>query len=218
MTRVNQAATLLGAIQVPDDGVNGVGMTREAGPDGRYVVAGINGTTLNVYRSTTSSLITQGAPTVQFERILQQTIEDSGPGLALVTQQGDGAIYMFALNADAGEDNNEVNLYELDLQGTPAKCTRVGTRHVQIPGMSDSVTLLEECAVVLGGWAAALLAEYGAPYLNSSLRWGKGLAITSPTTIEVYASDRNVLPLSQGPMAVSDKDFSVVTWSSVGLT
>lgn len=212
MTRVNQAATLLGTIPIPDDGVNGVGMTRETGPDGHYIVAGINGTTLNVYRSATSSLIANGVPTVQFERILQQTIEDSGPGLALVTQQGDGAIYMFALNADAGEDNNEVNLYKLDIQNRT--CTRVGTRHVQIPGMSDSVTLLEEYATALGGWAGGLLAENGAPFLNSSFRYGKGLAITSPTTIEVYASDRNVLPLSQLPVVGSDKDFSVVTWSS----
>lgn len=217
MTRVNRAATLLGTIPIPDDGVNGVGMTRETGPDGHYIVAGINGTRLNVYRSATSSLITNGVPTVQFERILHQEIEDSGPGLALVTQQGDGAIYMFALNGDPGEDNNEVNLYKLDLQSTPKTCTRVGTKHMNIPGMSDSVTLLEEYAAVLGPFALALLAKYGSPILNSSFRWGKGLAITSRSTVEVYASDRNVLPLSL-PVVGSNKDFSVVTWSSDGST
>jgi hypothetical protein len=219
-TRVNQAATLLGTIQIPgpNGGINGVGMTRESGPDGRYIVAGIDGTTLNVYRSTTSSLITNGVPTVQFERLLPPlTIEDSGPGLGLVTQQ-DGAIYMFALNATEGRDNNQVNLYKLNLQSTPMTCTRVGTKSMQIPGVSDSVRLLQLYAQVLGGWAGRLLAEYGAPFLNTSFRWGKGLAITSATTIEVYASDRNVLPLSQVPVVGSDKDFSVVTWSSAGST
>jgi len=217
-TRIDQAATLLGTIPVPDCGVNGVGMTKETGPDGRYLVAGINGTMLNVYRSTTSSLITNGAPTVQFNRVLHQDIGESGPGLALVTQS-DGAIYMFALNADAGQDNNTVNLYKLDLQSTPTTCRQIdGTRHMQIPGMSDSVLMFEEFAEILGVWALSLLADLGAASLNSSFRYGKGLAITSPTTIEVYASDRNVLPLSQAPVVGSDKDFSVVTWASAGST
>jgi hypothetical protein len=218
MTEVNQPATLLGTIQIPLDGVNGVGMTKETGADGRYLVAGINGNMLNVYRSSTSSLITGGAPTVHFDTVLTQKIEDSGPGLALVTQEGDGAIYMFALNADAGQDNNAVNLYKLDLEATPTTCTLIGTKHMQIPGMSDSVTLLGIYAATLGPIVEALLIEYGASYLNSSFRWGKGLAITSPNTIQVYASDRNVLPLSNIPVVGSDKEFSVVTWTSAGST
>jgi hypothetical protein len=215
LAEVNQPAKLIATIPHPEDGVNGVGMTKESGPDGKYLVAGINGTCLYVWRSRTSSLL--GGP-VQFDRVLKQTIEDSGPGLALVTQQNDGAIYMFALNAVAGEDKNQLNLYKLDLQSTPTKCTQVGTKNMHIPGVSDTVTLLTQYVAVLGPVFAALLAEFGAPYLNTSFRWGKGLEVTSANTIRAYASDRNVIPLSQIPVVGSDKDFSVVTWCSTGST
>jgi hypothetical protein len=32
--------------------------------------------------------------------------------------------------------------------------------------------------------------------------------------MEIYATDRNVLPLSHLPKSVSKKDFSVVVWAS----
>jgi len=86
--------------------------------------------------------------------------------------------------------------------------------------MSDSVTLLQEyiAAIIVFnpvvGAALSVLLALGSGFLNSSFRWGKGLAITSPDTITVYASDRNVLPLSRIPLVGSDKDFSVVVWTN----
>ena len=42
-TAVNQRPTLLGVIDRPEAGTNGVGMTKMAGPDGKYLVAAVNG-------------------------------------------------------------------------------------------------------------------------------------------------------------------------------
>lgn len=221
MTQVNQNATVIGVIDIPHDGVNGVGMTREAGPDGKYLVAGINNNTLHVYRSLHSSLITNGVPTAAFEPepVLTQEIEDSGPGLAMVTQQGDGAIFFFALNADAGKPSY-MNLYKLDLAATPPNCKRIGVKQMEIPGMSDTVAALKYYVLALPTpWnviAAELLSKLGEGMLNSSFRWGKGLKIVSPDIVEAYASDRNVFPLSHFPLTKTNKDFSVVTWSNKG--
>lgn len=219
MTQAYQNPTVIGTIDIPDDGVNGVGMTKEAGPDGKYLVAGINGNTLTVYRSLNSSLITNGVPTATFERVFQQNIEDSGPGLAMVTQQGDGAIYFFALNADAGQPSY-MNLYKLDLNGQPQVCTQICVKQMQMPGMSETVSLLKYYVLALpqpwGLIAAGILKELGEVQLDSSFRYGKGMKIVSPDTIEVYASDRNVWPLSQFPLVGTSKDFSLVTWTNEG--
>jgi hypothetical protein len=211
MSQVNQPITLLGTIKRPSDGVNGVGMTKETGANGRYLVAGGNGSNLSIYRSNSPSLM----PTAAFTQIASWTdFPDSGAGLALITQQGDGTIYLFALNADDSGANNQMNLYRLNLNGNPPAYTQVSTKDMQIPGMSDSVTLLKEYSLAAGPFLAGLLAAFGASVLNSSLRWGKGLAITSQNTIEVYASDRNCLSLSHIPVVGSNKDFSLVVWDS----
>jgi hypothetical protein len=54
----------------------------------------------------------------------------------------------------------------------------------------------------------------GEKQLNTSFRWGKGLAIRSADKIDVFATDRNVFPLSSIPSSVTSKDFSLMTWQS----
>lgn len=224
MAQVNQPIKLITTIAQPTTGVNGVGMTKESGPDGRYFVAGINGNTLMVYRSTTSGLL---AGPVSFDQVGRvEDMFDSGPGLALVTQT-DGSIFMFALNADDNGENNCMNLYQLHNwqgPGLTATCALLGKKPMNIPGMSDSVPYIPEFALLLPPsqpvikialeGLAGMMAVKGQGLFNSSFRWGKGLAITSANSIEVYATDRNVLPLSQVflPGLGTDKDFSLVTW------
>jgi hypothetical protein len=90
--------------------------------------------------------------------------------------------------------------------------------------MSDSITTLEKDMAAIALWSPAfgaalylLLKLYGAAMLNSSFRWGKGLAITANDAIELYASDRNVLPLSAIPLVGSDQDFSVLVWTTTAI-
>jgi hypothetical protein len=207
--------TLLGTIQRPDDGINGVGMTKEAGPDGRYIVAGVNGNALTVYRSTTSSLLPWG--TSRFVEVLQvPDFPDSGAGLALITQT-DGAIFLISMNADDDGTNSLITLYKLDLDSVPSACFILAQKAMLVPGMSESLTDLERYLENSDPpWGAVLsaLLKLGNGMLNSSFRWGKGLSITSSTSMEIYATDRNVLPLSHLPKSVSKKDFSVVVWAS----
>jgi hypothetical protein len=71
-TAVNQPPVLLGVIARPTIGVNGVGMTKEIGPDGKYIVAAVNGDNLTFYKSVSANLIGEGqAPS--FEPVLQVT-------------------------------------------------------------------------------------------------------------------------------------------------
>ncbi|MFB9243300.1 hypothetical protein IV454_13590 [Massilia antarctica] len=209
----NEPMQVLGSI-ARTEGINGVGMTKEAGPGGRYIVAGVNGNSLTLYRSRSDTL--------QYGQILfdpvyhTSTFAESGAGLALVTQT-DGRIFMFTLNADDDGSNNLMCLYSIDLAaGLPL--SRVGHRIMPVPGVSQSLTDLLSYmlnnqaplanAIILILWA---LAE---TYMNSSFRWGKGLAITSADTVTVYASDRNVLPLSQ--LTPTRQDFSLVVWGAPG--
>ena len=215
LTKVNQNPVVIGVIDMPNNGVNGVGMVKEIGPDGKYLVAGINGHTLTVYRSIMSSLITNGLPTAEFtaDPVFQQDIDDSGPGLAMVTQQSDGKIYIFALNADEGGPSS-VTLYHLDLISSPNTCNKIATKLVDVPGMSAAVSIMSSSQWPIVSFIPQLLAEFGADKLNSSFRWGKGLKIVSPNIIELYASDRNALPTSGNPFTSENKDFSLVTWNN----
>ena len=217
--RLGEPITLLGRIERPDDGINGVGMTREAGPDGRYLVAGVNGTVLTVYRSTTSTLVPWGA--TAFVQVLQiSDFPESGAGLALVTQKG-GSLFLVSLNADDDGANSRIGLYQLDVDATPPACHPVLQKPMSIPGISESLTTLETYLENEKNWWGALLAcflDLGNDLLNSSFRWGKGLSITSATSMEIYATDRNVVPLSHLPNSGSKKDFSVVVWTSPPLS
>ena len=240
MAQTNQPIQLIGSIK-RSSGINGVAITKETGNDGKYIVAGVQGNRLTVYKSKSSSLIPNGADrsaSVEFTIVIPECDFDaSGAGLALVTQT-DGAIYLFSLNADDDGSHSQVNLYKLeDLQSGQAKCSRLKEKQLPVTVMSDSVTLFEAyfSALVLGlvslpplsiliplGFSVAGLSALILwvkkknldRYLNSSFRWGKGLKITSPDTIEIYVTDRNVFPLSKIPMIGSNKDFSVLVWEN----
>lgn len=212
-TQINQPAVLLGSIKRPRDGVNGVAITKEAGPDGHYLVAANNGNHLTVYRSSTSSL--SGA-FPDFSVVIDQTdFAESGVGMALITQKN-GDVYIIGMDSDDNGNNNHISLFKLDFQAK--KANRVATKLMPIPGMSESINLLKKYILAIFPFnpiiAAALeaLLKMGDSTLNSSFRWGKGVAITSATSLEIYATDRNSLPLSDIPLVGSDKDFSLVTW------
>ncbi|MES2486184.1 MAG: hypothetical protein V4581_09610 [Bacteroidota bacterium] len=214
-TQVNQPMQLIGNIK-RNTGINGVAMTKEIGPDGKYIVAGINGNQLTIYKSQSANLLGDGAST-DFDEVCQLSLDISGAGLALATQK-DGSIYMFAFDADDAGTYNKMYLYKLNINDADKSVNRLGVRDMTIPGMSDSITNLQYYIAaimifspIIGAALTVLLAK-GTGYLNSSFRWGKGMAITSADNIEVYATDRNVLPLSRIPLIGSDKDFSVVKW------
>jgi hypothetical protein len=212
----DQPLTVLGRIP-RTQGVNGVGITKEAGTDGHYIVVAGNSTSVDFYRSTTSALITGGVPTAEFIPLFSAELPgDSGAGLALVTEAG-GQIYLFTLNAaDTGADNT-LGLYRVDIQPGSQACTPVRPlKPITVPDMSPVVTELEkvlnELPAALAAVLAALLKKYGASYLNSSFRWGKGLSVDGPATITLFASDRNVIPLSEFSLLAGFYDFSTVVW------
>jgi hypothetical protein len=213
LATVGLPAKLVCRIPMPNTPINGVGITRELGPDGRYLVAGMQGTELWVFRSRTSDLFNTA-----FDQVMHvEGLLDSGPGIALVTQS-DGAIYMFAMNADPGTPCM-FNLYQLHNWTTPGQgtCTLIGEKQMNIPGTSDTIHIAEAIIATtpppFGPILAGLLA-LGSDQINTSFRYGKGLRITSSNTIEVYASDRNVFPLSHIPALGLKKDFGIVTWRS----
>ncbi|MFM0140651.1 PLL family lectin [Caballeronia grimmiae] len=223
--QINQPIVLLTTIRREAVGVNGVGLTKESGASGRYVVATVNGPHLIVYRSDSPDLL-KGSTT--FNVVLDiGNFPESGAGLALVTEKS-GDIYMFALNAEDNGDDNHMSLFKLDISHadiTKNTATQVGVnKPMPVPGTSDSVDILNRDLLlilaapppydVMGAALQVVLRTVGVKALNSSFRWGKGLAVTSASTVEVYATDRNVWPLSRIPLLESDKDFSLVTWAT----
>lgn len=227
---VNADIELLGEIE-RDDAINGCAMTKELGNDGKYIVAGIQDNILTVYKSKCSRLVSDdsGLPFgTGFEEIGAIKMHKTFPGIALATQ-ADGKVYLFGFDGDPGKSNT-IYLYQLDIQNIknisqPLK--PIKTKEMLIPGMSDSVKNFKTEVLALSTTAGVLLPPpfniIGAAgvkqlkkllndyedELSTSFRWGKGLTITSANDVEVYATDRNVLPLFE-----SDKNFSVVTWKS----
>jgi hypothetical protein len=210
---VDEPIVQLGAIERPNDGINGVAMTKMAGDDGGYIVAGVNGHALTIYRSAGPSLLSPGP--VTFTQVFEDpNFPDSGAGLALITQV-DGRIFLVSMNADDSGANSLIGLYSVDLDNN-AICPVLPQKAMPIPGMSDSLTLLLGYIAtipLIGRDLSKLLAPL-ANIFNSSFRWGKGLSITSADSFEIYATDRNVLPISKIPVIGSAKDFSVVVWTS----
>lgn len=203
--------TLLTTFTQPSDGVNGVGMTREAGSDGRYLVATVNGKILRVYRSAT------GVPDDFRELLVDENFPDSGAGLGLITQTDD-RIFLISMNANDDGSGSRAALYRLDLDQPAPSCVAVNSRALPIHDSSDSITLLAAYIAALpeiGRGLAAALAPLWA-LINTSFRWGRGLAVTSPDTFELYATDRNVLMLSRIPAIRSHRDFSVMVWATGG--
>lgn len=161
-----------------------------------------------------------------FHEIFQtDSFAESGSGLALLTQ-ADGGIFLLTMNADNDGSSSKACLYTVTGVESPSPSpavNKVGEVNLPITDLSDTVSDLEKYVSsiltfpILGPALNWLLDIFGTPVLNSSFRWGKGIAITSPTTLELYASDRNVIPLSHIPAIGSEKDFSVVVWASAEL-
>jgi hypothetical protein len=205
----NLPMTLVACIERPTDGINGVGFTKEAGPNGQYIVAAVNGTKLDVYRSLSTSL---GAETSSFAPVFDMDFPDSGAGLGLITQ-ANGEIYLVSMNADDDGGDSHIALYQLDLEGKT--CKFVTSKKAPIPDMSASITMMEQYLKTidppLGGLASWLL-QLASSTVNTSFRWGRGLAVTSADNFELYATDRNVLVVSDAQQPNSNKNFSILVW------
>jgi hypothetical protein len=211
-TAINQQAVLLGSIKRDKDGINGVAITRAT--DGHYLVAANNSNRLTVYHSDTTSLI----PFPTFSVVIDQSdFAESGVGMALITQKN-GDVFIIGMDADDNGDNNHISLFKLDFNAK--KANRVASKLIPIPGLSDSITYLKKYILAIMpvmpilGAALEVLLKMGDNTLNSSFRWGKGVNITSATNLEIYATDRNSIPLSDIPLVGSDKDFSLVIWKN----
>ncbi|WKD49225.1 hypothetical protein [Microbulbifer spongiae] len=184
-TAFNEQMRLITTIK-QDWGVNGGGMTKELGDEGCYVVIAADDSGLSVYRSNSSSL-SEETKFKLIQLIKKNNLPNSfntGSGLALATQT-DGKLFIFTMHGSEGEDNNTLSLYQLIVTGNSASVEQVGTTKAMDLPNSDHVISA----------------------LNTSFRWGKGLDITSPTSIEVFATDRNILP-----SPIDKKNFGVVTW------
>lgn len=212
--QINQPIKLLGKIQRPDDGVNGLAMTREL--SGTYLVAAVNGNHLKVYRSSTTDLL---GTFPDFSVVIEDTaFPESGSGLALITQKN-GDIFLVALNAEDDCSNNHIALFKLDFDNKAVILQ--DSKDMPVTDISDTVTLLQEYSVAIAAYSPLLAATiigligtFGYKYLNSCFRWGKGLRIKDCLNFEVYASDRNIFPLSDIPVIGSNKDFSMISWST----
>ncbi|WP_144892235.1 LVIVD repeat-containing protein [Flavobacterium tiangeerense] len=209
--------------------VNGVAMTKESGNDGKYIVAGLQGNALTLYRSVNSFLTSNPADNIF--NVIGDTIQNfprSGAGIALITQTN-GDIYIIALDTDDDEgSNNSIYLCQLTITESSVTCSDVlDSKYMPVPGLSEAVRYATNGWVItdigtLGGdpVLATFLTTFSTGIqniniLNTSFRWGKGLAITSPDTFEIYATDRNDLTTSQFSRPVNtQKDFSLVTWFS----
>ena len=204
--------------------VNGVAMTKEHGPYGKYIIAGLQGNALTIYRSV-NAYLDPTIPNNQF-LVVGDTIQNfarSGSGIALITQT-DGKIFIIALDTDDDEgDNNSIYLYELLISDSSVSCSpQIAAKAMPVPGLSEAVRYATGPALagimlqdpVCGTFLTAFAAK-NINLLNTSFRWGKGLAITSPDDIEVYATDRDDLTTSQFSWPVdTKKDFSLVTWAT----
>ncbi len=212
---INGSGNPIATINIAD-GVNGVGLTKQTdATGGKYVVAAVNGQTLQFFASVNPQLDVTTPANNTFEPVGTPitNFQDSGAGLALITQ-GDGTLFAVALNANDDGSNNTCNLYEISGDFTAVK--QVETKTMTIPGISDCVSRLETLAPGLPTpfnlIFAALLAAYGEDQLNTSFRWGKGLSIQGDGSLAVYATDRNAIPWSQIPLLKLWDDFSVVQW------
>ena len=209
--------------------VNGVAMTKEQGDAGKYIVAGLQGHALTIYRSVNPYLTANPADNI-FNAVGDtiQNFPRSGAGIALITQTN-GDIYIIALDTDNDEgDNNSIYLCQLTITDSTVSSSDVlDSKNMPVPGLSEAVRYATNGWVItdigtLGGdpVLASFLTTFATGIqniniLNTSFRWGKGLAITSADDIQIYATDRNDLTTSQFSRPVdTQKDFSLVTWAT----
>lgn len=223
-TQLNQPALYLNNLSIwrTEIGVNGVAMTKQSGDKGNYVVATIDGNHLIVYVSSTPNLLTDN---IDWSAIIDEpNFSESGAGLALITEAS-GDIYLLTMNAEDDGSDPRIGLFQVDMTNNTIN-TIVAKYSMPVPGISQSIKDLEtniKALLLVPGYQPiaialnVLLTTFGEKYLNSSFRWGKGLKITDPDNLEIYATDRNVLPLSNlllSDLIISDKDFSLVTWTT----
>ena len=180
-TQVNREMKLVTSIP-KGGGINGVGMTKQAGKDGRYIIICSQGEKLNVYRSNQSNMssdMTFTCLTYVCAGVKPLNHIHGGAGLGLITQE-DGKLFFIGMHA-SDDGPSTLNLYELTIENDNATYERV----------ANEKTLSTHSSVTDSNFS------------KTSFRWGKGLSITSPDSIEIYATDRNIL---------KDSTFSMVTW------
>lgn len=207
----------IGSIPWPG-GINGVGLTKEQGPDGRYILAGIQGNTIRLYVSAGPNMVDPDGQLTAFTQIYQtEAFPESGTGLALITQT-DGAIYLVTIDGEPGEYNH-VTLYKVlrdgqgNVNGFSDSLQRIDLSHFY--DSSEPIGELEAALVWIP--LLSILIDIGDKYLETSFRYGKGLEVTSPDSFRVFGSDRNCIPLSQisrGTFIGWTKDWSVCVWDS----
>ena len=205
-------------------GINGVALGKESGPDGKYILAGIQGNTLQFYSSASPNMVDTNGNLTAFTRIWGTTaFAESGCGLALITQS-DGKMYLVTIDGDDdGTKRNQVCLYliERDVNKVINGVLSI-LPPIDLSGFVDSSKPVDELAGSVAALEAfipgmVILAGVGEKFLNTSFRWGKGLEVTSPDSFRVFGSDRNSIPLSQissGTFFGFTKDFSVCVWAS----
>lgn len=176
----------------PNDGINGVGITRELsthGEGGRYIVAGIQGYKLSLYRSRKGAIHTEENKFDEIEvhpssteinggflETADNNFPENGPGLGLVTQK-DGNLFLITMHGSQGGPST-LTLYSITItDGNPTKATW---------------ERVENCKKKLTTSNSH----------HCSFRWGKGLSVTSPTSVEVYATSRTTI----------FGDFETLTW------
>lgn len=166
----------LGTIARCNKRVNGVAMTKLKGSDGKYIIAGADDG-LTLYISDGPSLIKNDGSLCDFTPIEVPSYDGCSNGISFVTEQG-GDTYIISMDANDDGSNNIVCLYQLnDLDSLP-KCTKVAQKELTIPA--------------------------GMPYLQASLRWGKGVFINTSVSIQIYACSRNVF----------DNQLTILGWSN----
>jgi len=213
----NRDIRLMGSLPW-DGGINGVALTKEHGTEGKYLLAGIQGTNLRIYRSQSSSLEQDGKLTA-FDKLLDtKTFPESGCGLALVTQTN-GDIYLVTMDGEPKETGispNYISLYKLDLNSLIGYIDLSTRKDCLVTDVSPAVNIISTVGrAILGPTIGPIMASMADGMLNSSFRWGKGLEITSPGSFRVFASDRNSFPWDRTPLVSSvDCDFSVCVWDS----
>jgi hypothetical protein len=200
-----------------DGGINGVALTKEHGTEGKYILAGIQGTNLRIYRSQSSSLERDGKLTA-FDKLCDTNFPESGCGLALITQTN-GDIYLVTMDGEpkaTGTSPNYMSLYKLDLNSSIGYIDLSKRKDCPVTDVSPAVQIIGIFGlVILGPIIGPIMASMAAGMLNSSFRWGKGLEITSPDSFRVFASDRNSFPWDRTPfVSYVDCDFSVCVWDS----
>jgi hypothetical protein len=177
-----EAMKLIATI-IRTNNVNGVAMTKEKGPNGRYIVAGMEDE-LIVYLSKSSDTPTEFDAGVTLTPLTPPEKGALGTGLALVTQMN-GDIYLISMYANDDGTDNKTRLHKLDLSSSPPSYTFV---------KETTLPIHEEKPLSLVG--------------GSCFRWGKGVAITSPYDIRLYASSRN--------LNMIDSTFNVIVWTNKG--